>query len=220
MPDARETLKDGITKVTSERTGKVSYEARWSWEDASGKRRYGRERFDTLKAAKTHRAKMITAIVSGGHEAAPRMTVGEYAELWFARKQHEWTTGTAYTRSWQWRKYIEPSLADVKLISVTKPRCQQIVNELTAQHKPAMVRNVYALLASILKGATLDGYITRNPALGVELPRERRPDHDVWTPQQVRAFLESARESPNFPIYHLLLTTGMRNGEALALRWE
>ena len=220
MPDKRETLQDGITKVTSERTGRVSYEARWTWEDASGQRRYGRERFDTLKAAKTHRAKMIASIAAGGHEAAPRMTVGEYYEQWVARKQHEWTTGTAYTRAWQWRKYIAPELAGIKLVSVTKPKCQQIVNDLAAQHKPAMVRNVYALLASILKGAMLDGYITRNPAVGVDLPRERRPDHEVWTPEQVRDFLASAKDSPYFAIYHLLLTTGMRNGEALALRWD
>ena len=42
-----------------------------------------------------------------------------------------------------------------------------------------------------------------------------------WTEAQLAAFLDWAAEhSQNYPLWHLLAMTGMRRGEALALRWR
>lgn len=220
MADKREALQDGITKVTSERTGKVSYESRWSWFDAAGERQHGRKRFNTLKAAKAHRARMVASISDGGHTATSRLTVAEYYEQWLPRRKLVWTTATAYTREWQWRKYLSPAIGGVKLVHVTRQTCQAIVTDLAAQFAPAMVRNVYALLFSIFKGALIDGHIRTNPAVGVDLPPVAQRDHEVWSPDQVRTFLASSSASPCHALYVLLLTTGVRISEALALRWE
>ena len=42
----------------------------------------------------------------------------------------------------------------------------------------------------------------------------------TWTPAEARAFLEVAKESHYSPIWLILLTTAMRRGEALGLRWQ
>jgi integrase len=42
----------------------------------------------------------------------------------------------------------------------------------------------------------------------------------VWTPEQADAFLISARKHPAHALYMLALTTGMRQGELLGLRWQ
>ena len=41
----------------------------------------------------------------------------------------------------------------------------------------------------------------------------------VWTPEQLRAFLESVMHDRIYAAWHLLATTGMRRGEVLGLRW-
>ncbi|WP_200902538.1 tyrosine-type recombinase/integrase, partial [Protofrankia coriariae] len=45
----------------------------------------------------------------------------------------------------------------------------------------------------------------------------RRPP-TVWTPEQLRAFVEHTRGDRLFALYLLLVTTGMRRGEAVGLR--
>lgn len=41
-----------------------------------------------------------------------------------------------------------------------------------------------------------------------------------WDPEQARAFLDAARDDRLYALYVLALSTGMREGELLALRWR
>ena len=62
--------------------------------------------------------------------------------------------------------------------------------------------------------------IARNPCDGAQGPRATRSEMKVWTPEQTDAFLISTREHPAHALYMLALTTGMRQGELLGLRWQ
>ena len=42
----------------------------------------------------------------------------------------------------------------------------------------------------------------------------------VLTPEQARAFLTATAEHPSHALYVLAITTGMRAGELLGLKWE
>ncbi len=54
----------------------------------------------------------------------------------------------------------------------------------------------------------------------VKPPRFPRPEMRALSPKQARRFLELAAESPYQALYVLALTTGMRQGELLGLRWS
>jgi integrase len=45
------------------------------------------------------------------------------------------------------------------------------------------------------------------------------PELHVWSPEQLRAFLEHIRGDPLYAAWLLLATTGMRRGEVAGLRW-
>jgi integrase len=62
--------------------------------------------------------------------------------------------------------------------------------------------------------------LTYNPADGVDPIKPQSATMEVWEPEEVRHFLEVARTSPLFALFYLALTTGMRRGELLALRWR
>ncbi len=55
----------------------------------------------------------------------------------------------------------------------------------------------------------------------VDLPRKARREIHVWDSEQVRLFLaEAKRGSPYYRLYLAAITTGMRQGELLGLRWQ
>ncbi len=76
-----------------------------------------------------------------------------------------------------------------------------------------------------------DGFLTKNPARLkkiVKLPtgrdiRAEREEMVTWTAPQLKAFLEWNRDTykdQSHPLWLALASTGMRRGEALALRWS
>jgi integrase len=60
----------------------------------------------------------------------------------------------------------------------------------------------------------------RNPAEYADPPRVGAAEINAWNGETVRAFLASCRDDRLFPLWHLVATTGLRRGEALALRWS
>jgi len=218
--DTREPLKDGVTRITSGRTGKVSYEARWSWQDAAGKRQQGRETFSTLKAARSHRARVLTELAESRYQPASRLTVAAFVEQWMARRQRDWASSTTYTRKRQWLKHIEPRLGGLRITNVTRHHCQTMADELARQYKPANVKSVMAMVTAIFGAAETEGLVHRNVAAGLDLPAVRSEPRPHWTPDQARQFLDATISHVDHVMYTLLLTTGVRIGEAIALRWS
>ena len=104
---------------------------------------------------------------------------------------------------------------------------------------PTSIRRVHATLQSALSSAVKRRRLLVSPARHVELPVTRRPKavvwtadrvenwrHTgerppvaVWTAEQAGAFLDAARESPLYPLLHLVAYRGLRRGEAVGLRW-
>jgi integrase len=63
------------------------------------------------------------------------------------------------------------------------------------------------------------GYLPRNVAAVADLPKGMTPEMRVWSPEQLRAFLQHVRTDPLYAAWLLLATTGMRRGEVAGLRW-
>ncbi len=63
------------------------------------------------------------------------------------------------------------------------------------------------------------GYVVRNVADAVDLPKVSAPEMRVWSPEQLRTFLAHVRADRLFAAWMLFATTGMRRGEVAGLRW-
>lgn len=86
------------------------------------------------------------------------------------------------------------------------------------------VRYLHTIIHGVLAQAVKDGLLARNPADAATPPTAREakaPEMTCWTAVQLSAFLTwTAENSGHHAIWTVLAYTGMRRGEALALRWR
>jgi integrase len=75
------------------------------------------------------------------------------------------------------------------------------------------------VLHAALRDAVRWGYLPRNVATVADLPKGMTPEMHVWSPEQLRTFLEHVRGDSLYAAWLLFATTGMRRGEVAGLRW-
>jgi integrase len=93
--------------------------------------------------------------------------------------------------------------------------CRQIASEWT-RHQ------AWTVLQSALTAAVRDELVSRNVAALIKVPVPRAHRARVWTVEEARTFLESARTAndPFYAAYVLMLVLGLRRGEILGLAWS
>ena len=91
-------------------------------------------------------------------------------------------------------------------------------------YKPTTTAHHYNTLRSVLEYARRFRYIQFNPCSDLsqkEKPKRGKKSIDFLTPDEAIAFLSAAETEPLFwkAFLNLLITTGLRRGEAVALQW-
>jgi integrase len=85
---------------------------------------------------------------------------------------------------------------------------------------PKTVRNVHIALRRSLADAERFGLVPRNVAALVKTPAATRAEMSTWSADEVRCLLDFVADDRLAPVFRLIITTGMRRGEALGLRWS
>lgn len=80
-------------------------------------------------------------------------------------------------------------------------------------------RSAYAAMRSAFDDAVIDGLLATSPVLRVKRPRAKPAEATSLEPEQVAQLLHGARDLRDAKVLRLILGTGLRRGEALALRW-
>lgn len=216
----------------------------WAYQTRAGERwAIGHPSFGTRRNAagwgKTKRTAqqalrgMLTDASRGDLVDPSRQPVGAYLEEWAAGLRLAPSTVASYRKNI--RLHIAPALGTVPLAALTTERIDRLYRELErrgrADHRegeglsPRTVRYIATILSAALAAAVKTRRLARNPAADASPPTARQakaPEMHPWTAGQLAAFLGWAREHApaGFPLWHVLAFTGMRRGEALALRWR
>lgn len=127
-----------------------------------------------------------------------------------------------------WRRYEQllriyaiPALGTLPVTRLEARHVQRLYADCLAQGlQPATVRGLHAVLRRALGQAVKWGTVTRNVVSLAQAPQAPRYVVTPLSSAQVRALLGAARGTRLEALYILALTTGMRLGELLGLRWR
>jgi integrase len=153
--------------------------------------------------------------------ADERLTTGAYLEQWLAAAQP-----TMRPRTWQGyalivRRHWLPAVGRVPLTRLTPGQVQAVLNAKIAAGAAAQtVRNVHAVLRRALNRAVRDGILARNVSSVIDLPQRVAHEAPTISPELARAILAAVSGDSLDALVTLVLASGLRQGEALALRWS
>ena len=114
-------------------------------------------------------------------------------------------------------------LGRTKLKDIDKEMILSLKSELSEKCSSSTANLTLSLLKRILNEALEDGLINRNPCSGVKTLRRYEPParetiHRALSKKETRRFLKQAEGSFYFDLYRFLLCSGIRCGEAGAIR--
>jgi integrase len=118
--------------------------------------------------------------------------------------------------------YVTPHLGNVRAVKLTPDRVRRWLDNLEEAGRSANTRRLArSTLRRALELAERDGIVARNVAALVDGPgtASTRLD-DALSTDDANRVLEAARGDRLEALAHVLLTLGLRRGEALALRWD
>jgi integrase len=95
-----------------------------------------------------------------------------------------------------------------------------IVTKRDAGLAASTVRTIYTVLRSALDIACRDGLLRSNPAAAVKRPGVEHRDAPHLTAEQAQALLDAIHGDRLETLFRVMLATGLRRGEALALHWS
>ena len=213
---------------------------RWQWRITiklpNGETRREAGTVDTKTEAEEALSRVRTDAARGQFSVNEKTTLGEYIQTWHELRQPHQAAKYTHGQKNMIDKHILPGLGKRRLSSIT-PRDLEVFyagltyqddrDESTKGIKPlgdSMKRQIHNILRQAFAEAVRHGDLIRNPA-EVARPRYTREAAQeekvkAWTEEEAGRFYRVARQDRRGVAFCFMLSTGMRIGETLGLRWE
>ena len=170
-------------------------------------------------------------------DSKSKWTLEKYMSYWLETyKKVEVKTSTYSRYCATARRDIYPVLGHIQMVSLTSDQVQMLINDKINQGLGySSIKKIHDLLNPCLKEATARNVIVKNPMLLVKMPKERqirkenssdaekyfRPDERVRLVDVCKSVYSNGKQRFSYGYaYILMLHTGMRPGEMLALSKE
>ena len=173
-----------------------------------------------------------------------KQTFGEYLENWFKNIRVYEVESSTYLRNEQTINYHikDSSLYNTQMINIDFELCQTLINKLSEKYSRSTISKVYVILNMCFNHALTKGHIGENPMMKVKMPKESslvtKKKEAKWLSSNdvEKLVLEAERvNTREFRIkgkvgervygvnaYYVILIiyTGLRIGELMALTWN
>jgi integrase len=178
----------------------------------------------TTKSAVSARLRAMTQRIGAGSPARDDAGLfGVFAARWLEsslpasnRKETTKILYAGLTRN----HVISNDLGKLPMKNLRPSSVERFVTQLRAKGlSDSTVRQVYTVARAIADDAVRDGLMARNPFAAVRRPRVTAAEAKFLEPHQIGTLLDATRDSRYGLLFEFLVHTGLRRGEALALKW-
>lgn len=236
------TVATGIVQLTFPKKGAAKYRVIVTngSDPRTGRKNVFTKTVLGLEPAKAMRVEMLKERGDGRLLPPSKEALSDYLERWLTEEKE----GRIRARTLDdyrnvVRRYVTdppkgaPKVGAIRLTNLVPKDFKNLYTFMwdTLGLSPRTIQYLHAILRQALGRAVEVGEIPRNPTDKVKphtQPKDDAGDDDTeeavdfkaMTEGEATAFLEAAREDRYYPLWALLVTSGLRPGEALGLRWR
>jgi integrase len=197
--------------------------------DDSGRRRQKwHSGFATRREAEAALTEIKSRLATGTYVTPSRQTMNDFLAVWLdsIRASVRPTTWRSYSGTMN--QYAMPKLGGIPIQRLSPAHLNSLYADLLAGGRrngngglsPRTVRYVHTIIRRACSDAVRWNLLARNPADAATPPKPRTPEMHVWSLEQAQLFLRFIEGDPLDLLWTLALTTGMRRGELLGLKWS
>ena len=208
--------------------------AKWSFtvdigiDPATGKRKQlTKSGFDTRRDAELAAAEVKAQVAAGTFVNETRSTFEEYAEHWFKQyKLNDWKPATLLQKEYH-LKILNQHFAKAPLPQISRKMYREFIYKLCERLERRTVQEIHWTARAIFRLAVENGDLKVNPTDYVKVPIGKKDEGEeiprYLEKEELAEFLRLAKTrglTGDYPFFLLLAYTGMRIGEACALKWK
>ncbi len=178
--------------------------------------------FATKKEAERAMVEKIAELNRGEYIEPTKMTVKEFLEMWLedeVKPNRKVSTYDIYHSVIT--NHLIPGIGNIPLHQLGPIHIHQLMKSLSNKDiSSTTAKYSVRTLKVALNWAVKMQLIPKNPAANIRIStRSTGSEMKVWTDEEVNRFLQAAKGSKFYPTFYLAITTGMRMGELLGLKW-
>ena len=170
------------------------------------------------------RQKMTQALAeidNGEYFQPSTLTLAQWLNQWLEMLEGKVTFNTLKTYRSRVEQHIIPYFGTrIKLADVTKLQVQRFIDSLSKTLAPKTIRSIHGALGKALETAEEMELIKKNPCSKISLPRVEHKHVEALTDEQIKQMLKIAEERKYGHLLKFILLSGLRESEALGLRWD
>lgn len=219
----------GEGTIYKRKDGRWEAKASIGYDPATGKLKRITKYFETRKEAQDWLAQVQHEKRTGRFVEPDKITVGEWVQRYLQTYVKPKVKPVSYAGYMDvFRNHINPEVGDIPLQSLRTNVIQELYNRKAENGRldgksglsPRLIHLVHQVLNGALKQAVREHLIQHNPAEYTTRPPIKRKEMTVLSPEEVNRYLEAAKEDRLYAAFLLELTTGLRRGELLGLKWD
>ena len=174
--------------------------------------------------------KQVQKDVSDGIRIDNQKTVNDIFDLWISLKRNL-KDNTKQNYIYMYQQFVAPDFGKKKISKLVKSDVRRFYNTLVDERglKINTLDSIHTVLHPVLELAVEDGYLRNNPSDNVMRDLKQSHNYDMekkkaLTVEEQNLFLDYLRDNEIYghwyPVFAVMLGTGLRVGEVTGLRWS
>lgn len=225
MAERRLDNKRKVLRKGESQRADGTYDYRWTSQNGKRHSIYAK----TLDELRIKEEQIMRDKSDGIKVEAQNVTVNDVFELWCDLKRGL-KDNTFQNYKYMYTQFVQPDFGKNRIAKLKKSDVKRFYNMLADERglKVATIDNIHTVLHQVLDMAVDDNYIRNNPSSNVlkELKQSHNFDTEkrkALTVEEQKLFLTFLKDSRQYnhwyPIFALMIGSGLRVGEATGLRW-